>query len=150
MSHEPSRDNRAVAVMNRYVGNLPPSFLTIQRRSCANAGTERELTMMRWGMPPPPCAGGAPVTNSRNTASPHWRGWLEPANRCLVPFNSFAEYAPEPNPETKKKDVVWFALNDDRPLAAFGGIWAEFRGDRGTKPISGPHLVYGFILSMAS
>jgi hypothetical protein len=35
---------------------------------------------------------------------------------CLVPFNSFAEYAPEPNPETKKKDVVWFALNHDRPL----------------------------------
>jgi putative SOS response-associated peptidase YedK len=23
-----------------------------------NAGTERELTMMRWGMPPPPRAGG--------------------------------------------------------------------------------------------
>lgn len=38
-----------------------------------------------------------------------WRGWLKPENRCLVPFNafnSFAEYAPEPNPETKKKDVV--------------------------------------------
>ena len=33
-----------------------------------------------------------------------------------MPFNSFAEYAPEPNPETKKKDVVWFARNDDRPL----------------------------------
>jgi putative SOS response-associated peptidase YedK len=45
-----------------------------------------------------------------------------------VPFNSFAEYAPEPNPETKKKDVIWFALNDDRPLTAFAGIWAEFKG----------------------
>jgi hypothetical protein len=33
-----------------------------------------------------------------------------------VPANSFAEYAPEPNPETKKKDVVWFALDDSRPL----------------------------------
>jgi putative SOS response-associated peptidase YedK len=63
------------------------------------------------------------------------------------PFNSFAEYAPEPNPGTKKKDVVWFALNDDRPLTAFGGIWTEFKGDRGTKskPVSGPHLVYGFL-----
>ena len=51
------------------------------------------------------------------------------------------------SPETKKKDVVWFALNDDRPLFAFGGIWTEFRGDRGTKskPIAGPHLVYGFL-----
>jgi putative SOS response-associated peptidase YedK len=90
---------------------------------------------------------GPPVTNIRNTASPHWRGWLKPENRCLVPANSFAEYAPEPNPETKKKDVVWFALNDDRPLFAFGGIWTEFKGDRGTKskPILGPHLVYGFL-----
>jgi putative SOS response-associated peptidase YedK len=65
---------------------------------------------MRWGMPPPPRAGGAPVTNIRNTSSPHWRGWLKPESRCLVPANSFAEYAPEPNPETKKNDVVWFAL----------------------------------------
>jgi putative SOS response-associated peptidase YedK len=43
--------------------------------------------------------------------------------------------------------VVWFGLNDDRPLFAFAGIWTEFRGDRGTKskPIPGPHLVYGFL-----
>jgi putative SOS response-associated peptidase YedK len=59
-----------------------------------------------------------------------------------VPFNSFAEYAPEPNPETKKKDVVWFAVNDDRPLTCFAGIWTEFKGDRGTKskPVPGRHL----------
>jgi NAD(P)-dependent dehydrogenase (short-subunit alcohol dehydrogenase family) len=49
------------------------------------------------------------------------RAWLKPESRCLVPANGFAEYAPEPNPETKKEDVVWFALNDDRPLFAFGG-----------------------------
>lgn len=102
---------------------------------------------IRWGMPPPPRTGGPPVTNIRNKSSPHWRGGLKPENRCLVPFNSFAEYAPEPNPETKKKDVVWFALNDDRPLTAFAGIGIEFNGDRGTKskPIPGPHLVYGFL-----
>jgi putative SOS response-associated peptidase YedK len=43
--------------------------------------------------------------------------------------------------------VVWFALNDDRPLFAFAGIWTEFKGDRGTKskPVPGPHLVYGFL-----
>jgi hypothetical protein len=65
----------------------------------------------------------------------------------LVPFNSFAEYAPEPNPETKKKDMAWFALNDDRPLCAFAGIWTEFKGDPGpkSKPVPGPHLVYGLI-----
>jgi hypothetical protein len=71
----------------------------------------------RWEMPPPKF-GGPPVVNIRNTSSPHWRGLLKPENRCLVPVNSFAEYAPEPNPETKK-DVVWFSLNEDRPLFAF-------------------------------
>jgi putative SOS response-associated peptidase YedK len=110
-----------------------------------DAGTQ--LVMMRWGMPPPPRTGGAPVTNIRNTSSPHWRGWLKPGNRCLVPFNSFSEYAPEANPETGKKDVVWFAHGDDRPLSCFAGIWTEFKGDRGTKskPIPGPHIVYGFL-----
>jgi putative SOS response-associated peptidase YedK len=51
------------------------------------------------------------------------------------------------NPATGKKDVVWFALEETRPLFAFAGIWTEFKGDRGTKsrPIPGPHLVYGFL-----
>ena len=100
--------------------------------------------MMRWGMPPPPRTGGPPVTNIRNTSSPHWRGWLKPEHRCLVPFNSFAEYAPEPNPETKKKDVVWFALNDDRPLTGLRGHLDRVQGrprhqveaDPGTAPWS--------------
>jgi putative SOS response-associated peptidase YedK len=67
-----------------------------------------------------------PVTNIRNSSSPHWRGWLEPENRCLEPFNSFAEYAPEPNPETNK-DVVWFALNDDRRHAVSHGDVGSIR-----------------------
>lgn len=108
---------------------------------------EREMVMMGWGMPPPPSKGGPPVTNIRNTSSPHWRAWLNPEHRCLVPVYSFAEYAPEPNPETKKKDVVWFALAESRPLFAFAGIWTTFNGDRGTKskPVAGPHQVYGFL-----
>jgi putative SOS response-associated peptidase YedK len=111
-----------------------------------DAGEGRELVMMRWGMPPPPRNGGA-AGHHRNASSQHWRGWLKPESRCLVPANSFAVYAPEPNPATKKKDVVWFALNETRPLFAFAGIWTTFKGDRGTKskPIPGPHLVYGFL-----
>lgn len=64
-----------------------------------------------------------------------------------MPVNSFAEYAPEPNQETKKKDVVWLALAEARPLFAFAGIWTTFNDDRGTKskPIPGPHQVYGFL-----
>src|SRR5881392_2619929 len=130
-------------VINRYVGNLPPMpgvYPDYPAPVVRNTKGERELAVMRWGMPPPPRTGGAAVTNIRNTSSPHWRGWLKPENRCLVPANSFAEYAPEPNSETKKKDVVWFALNDDRPLFA-SGIWTTFHRDRGTKsePIPGPH-----------
>jgi putative SOS response-associated peptidase YedK len=98
-------------------------------------------------MPPPPKFGGPPVTNIRNLSSPHWRGWLKPASRCLVPASSFSEYAPEADPATGKKDVVWFALNETRPLFAFAGVWTIFKGDRGpkSKPVLGPHLVYGFL-----
>ena len=41
--------------------------------------------------------------------------------------------------------MVWFALDDDRLLFAFAGILTIFNGNRGTKskPISGPHEVYG-------
>jgi putative SOS response-associated peptidase YedK len=53
----------------------------------------RELVMVRWGIPGPPQFGGAPITNIRNTKSPHWRGWLTPPHRCVVPFTSFCEYA---------------------------------------------------------
>jgi putative SOS response-associated peptidase YedK len=31
---------------------------------------------------------GPPVTNIRNTSSPHWRVWLKPENRYLVPFTA--------------------------------------------------------------
>src|SRR4030081_967764 len=65
----------------------------------------RELVMARWGMPCPPQHAGQPVTNIRNAASPHWRRWLKPENRCVVPWTSFCEYA-----DTKpKKTPTWFA-----------------------------------------
>jgi len=140
-------------VVNRYIGNLPPMpgvFPDYSAPVIRNTARGIALTKMRWGMPPSPWTSGPLVTNIRNTSSPHWRGWLKPEKRCLVPFNSFAEYAPEMNPETKQKDVVWFALNDDRPLTAFAGIWTTFNGDRGTKskPIPGPHQVYGFLTTL--
>lgn len=143
---------RAAALCLRFIKplNLPPMpgvFPDYPAPVVRSTEGGRELIMMRWGMPPPPKFGGPPVTNIRNTKSPHWRGWLKPKSRCLVPANSFSEYAPEPNPATGKKDVVWFGLDDDRPTFAFAGIWTEFKGERGTKskPIPGPHLVYGFL-----
>jgi putative SOS response-associated peptidase YedK len=52
----------------------------------------RELTMMRWGMTPSPRTGGPPVTNIRNTSSPHWRIWLKPENRGLVPARRVTDF----------------------------------------------------------
>jgi len=103
--------------------------------------------MARWGMPSPPQFAGPPVANSRNLTSPHWRRWTGVQNRCLVPFTSFSEYAPTPNPVTMRKDVVWFALNEERPLAFFAGLWTEWTGTRGTKanPVEGTHQLYGFL-----
>jgi putative SOS response-associated peptidase YedK len=40
-----------------------------------------------------------------------------------VPFTSFCEY--ETTPEGRKVPV-WFALNEDRPLAAFAGVWTTW------------------------
>jgi putative SOS response-associated peptidase YedK len=48
-------------VMNRYVGNLPPMpgvFPDYPAPIVRNAGGEREMVLMRWGMPPPPRTGG--------------------------------------------------------------------------------------------
>lgn len=141
-------------IVNRHVGNLPPMpsvFPDYPAPVVRNTDSGRALTKMRWGMPPPR-SDGSPLTNIRNTASEHWRGWLNVDNRCLVPANSFAAYAPEPNPDAEKKDVVWFAINEARPLFAFAGIWTGFNGDRGPKsrPIPGPHQVYGFLTTEAN
>ena len=108
------------------------------------ADGERTVAMMRWGFPP---SQGGLVTNVRNAEKPFWRNWLQTPYRCLVPATSFAEYAPEPDPVTKKKDVIWFALNDNRPPFAFAGIWRPWTGVRGTKktPVEGDHLLYSFL-----
>ncbi|GGE85712.1 SOS response-associated peptidase [Niveispirillum cyanobacteriorum] len=96
---------------------------------------------MRWGMPPFKDT-AHPITNIRNLTSPWWQRWLSPPNRCLVPFERFAEYTADPGP---KKDV-WFRVTDDRP-AAFAGIWTGWEGTRGPKsaPVTGHHDLFGFL-----
>jgi hypothetical protein len=66
-------------VVNRYVGNLAPMpgvFPDYPAPVVRNTDTGRELSMMRWGMPPPPKSPWPPVANIRTTTSPHWRVWL--------------------------------------------------------------------------
>src|ERR1044072_5909230 len=85
--------------VNRYVGNLAPMpgvFPDYPAPVIRNTdeGEGRELIMMRWGMPPPPRAPGPPLTNIRNTSSPHWRGLLEPENHRPLPFHNICPSAP--------------------------------------------------------
>jgi putative SOS response-associated peptidase YedK len=100
--------------MRDTTGNLPPLpgiFPDAMAPVTFNApDRERELAMMRWGMPGLPQFGGAPITNIRNTASPHWRRWLGAESRRLVPATSFCEWA-----DTKpRKTPVWFARDAER------------------------------------
>ena len=110
-------------------------------------GGERELALARWGLPSSSRAmfdattkradklrargkdvdfpkllelePDSGVTNVRNTASGHWKRWLEPANRCLVPFTAFSE----PGRDAEGRYApVWFSLPGDDPLAFFAGV----------------------------
>lgn len=62
--------------------------------------------------------------NVRNTDSLHWKRWLAPEFRCIVPFTSFAEFSSQLGPDGKKLGNTWFAFDADRPLAYFAGIVA--------------------------
>ncbi len=107
-------------------GNLAPqpAIFPDQSAPVIRMGDEgREMTMMRWGMPSPSFAlknrkTDPGVTNIRNLGSPHWRRWLGPEHRCLVPFTSFSEYRVEPD---KSRTPVWFARSEDRPTCSSPG-----------------------------
>lgn len=92
-------------------------------------GEALELVKARWGMPSPPSvlktARDPGVTNIRNLASPHWRRWLGPAHRCLVPVTAFAEPI--------KGGNQWFAQQDADSPMFFAGI--EVRGWRSLRKI---------------
>ena len=136
-------------------GNLPPMpgiFPDYPAPIVRNSPEGRELTLARWGMPSSKKAlldaasaradklraKGKPVdfdqllrmepdsgtTNVRNTASAHWKRWLGPENRCLVPFTSFSEFNREAGGD------IWFAFNEERPLAVFAGIWTNWTSVR--------------------
>ena len=116
-------------------GNLPPLpgiFPDYLAPIVRNQPGGRELALARWGMPSPAFAlkgrkTDAGVTNVRNAASPHWRRWMGVESRCVVPFTSFAEHEAQPN---GSRPPIWFALDEDRPLACFAGIWTRWTSVR--------------------
>lgn len=111
---------------------------------------EREIAMLQWGMPTPPerVKGKADygTTNIRHPDYRHWQQFLE--YRCVVPATSFAE--PSPNPGDKDPDTgiqrnFWFALNEERPLFFFAGLWTRWHGVRRVKDGPGDYELYGFM-----
>lgn len=122
-----------------------PDYLAPIVRTAADG--VRELAMVRWGMPSSKQAifeatkrradklrvkGGEVdferllrmepdkgTTNVRNVASAHWKPYLGPGSRCVVPFTSFSE----PDQVGGSLVPIWFALDETRPLAFFAGIW---------------------------
>ena len=62
------------------------------------------------------------VTNVRNVESPFWRSTIAaPAQRCLVPFTSFAE--PKPGRDEEGRPACWWFNLPAAEVAAFAGIW---------------------------
>lgn len=113
-------------------GNLPdlPAIYPDQQAPILRHGADGlELSMARWGLPTPPMflkgkKTDRGVTNVRNTKSAHWRRWLAPEFRCLVPVSRFAE------PDHERGGNAWFDLKEDKP-AFFAGIqvpqWTSVR-----------------------
>lgn len=148
---------------------LPGIFPDYPAPIVRNGGDGRELVLARWGMPSSQEAlmkatrrraekleaKGTTVdfkellrrepdsgtTNIRNVASAHWKRWLEPANRCLVPLTSFSEY----DTVDGKKVPVWFAAGHERPLLAFAGLWTQWTSVRKVREGEVSIDVFGFL-----
>jgi putative SOS response-associated peptidase YedK len=127
--------------------SLPGIFPDYPAPIVRNSPAGRELTMARWGMPSPVFAlkgrtSDPGITNIRNPASPHWRRWLGPENRCVVPFTSFSE--PEPLPDGRRPPI-WFARDDGRPIAFFAGIWTRWTSVRKVKEGETTNDLFAFL-----
>jgi putative SOS response-associated peptidase YedK len=72
------------------------------------------------------------TTNIRNAASQHWRPFLRPENRCVVPATSFSEYGAVRGPNGRLP-LHWFALDATETLFVFAGLWTRWSGVRKAK-----------------
>jgi putative SOS response-associated peptidase YedK len=139
----------ARAIIDR-TGNLPPlpGIFPDYGAPIVREGPDgRELLLARWGMPSPVFAlkgkkTDPGVTNIRNVKSPHWRRWLGPESRCLVPFTSFSENELTPG---GSKQPIWFAFDSDRPLAFFAGIWTRWTSIRKVREGEVTAELFGFL-----
>jgi putative SOS response-associated peptidase YedK len=134
-------------VINRYVRNLPPMpgvFPDYPAPVVRNAGGERELTMRH--------AAATEVRRAAGHQHPqHIVTSLARLAEAGEPLSGAGEQLRRIRAGAKTGDQEegcgLVRHQQDRPMFAFAGIWTEFKGDRGTKskPVPGPHLVYGFL-----
>jgi len=108
-----------------------------------------ELVRARWGMPSPYSTLKGKnydygVMNIRNTSSPHWRRWLAPEYRCLVPLVKFAEPDPSSKRAGEPTPDAWFA-RPDGGLFFFAGIWTTWTGKRMAREDPAEHELYAFL-----
>jgi putative SOS response-associated peptidase YedK len=162
------RNNNQPPLSGVYPGHMAPIIRS-------DAGGVREMVDVQWGLPSSSQAlyeaatkradklreKGKPVdfnellrlepdrgtTNVRNTGSKHWKPWLGPENRCLVPFTSFSE----PDQVGRSLQQIWYALSEDRPLAFFAGIWVpQWTSVRLVREGETTRDVFGFLTTNAN
>lgn len=149
--------------------SMPGIFPDYPAPIVRNAADGREIAMARWGMPSSQRAlmdatkkraeklqakgktvdfkellrmePDSGVTNIRNVNSAHWKRWLGPEHRCLVPFTTFSEY----DTIDGKKVRVWFAPDSSRPLLAFTGLWTNWTSVRKAKEGEVTADIYAFL-----
>jgi putative SOS response-associated peptidase YedK len=146
---------------------MPGIFPDYSAPVVRNSPEGRELVLARWGMPSSKQAlfeatkrraekleaKGKPVdfpallrmepdggtTNIRNAGSTHWKRWLGPENRCVVPFTSFSEFNRDAGGD------IWFAFDESRPLAFFAGLWCDWTSVRKVREGEVTADLYGFL-----
>lgn len=137
---------RLFPVIKDRAGNIQPGHVYPDQLApiIRNGDDGLELVKARWGMPSPRFAlktdRDPGVTNVRNLTSPHWRRWLGPEHRCLVPLTAFAE------PLGKGRGNQWFASADPHAQLFFAGI--EVRGWKSVRKVKDGETVddlYAFL-----
>jgi putative SOS response-associated peptidase YedK len=96
-------------------GNLPPNYSAAPGALAPvvlkDENGRRTVELMRWGLPI--AGGGTPVTELHDISDRRWPDLVKPAQRCLIPANSFSE----------GRARNWFARDETRTPFAFAGVW---------------------------
>ena len=120
----------APAILPRMPGIFPDQMAPIVRIKDGR----RALEMFRWGIPGPKQYGEHPVTNVRNVKSPHWRPWLKPEYRCLVPGLVVQRVTPTLSRRRHRRGSHSMMPGRSLPSPASGAPWTGVCGTKAENP----------------